>query len=275
MITPSTLFLRLKQLLNQLKLRFYLLFTHPVKPLEPKIYRFRFGIPLILKRGRLLSSEADALGFLNRAAPHLPIPKLIDSFQTDDATYTVTTWLPGSPLLDWNDFSEEDMVVIAQDILDVLSQLWRIPQPTSLSGKVMTSASGHGLPHPATFNEKIGGPYDSTLHCYRGLVNGDLDVLATTCPDTVNAVLEDRIVWVHTDLRMQNILICNGRVSGIVDWEDSGWLPRHWQLHILRTPQQGCQGPWVRYWLWTHHFENDVETAYAASREKDMLLYRL
>jgi Ser/Thr protein kinase RdoA (MazF antagonist) len=37
------------------------------------------------------------------------------------------------------------------------------------------------------------------------------------------------IVFTHGDLDPRNILVENGRVSGIVDWEQAGWYPEYWE----------------------------------------------
>ncbi|CAL1716776.1 unnamed protein product [Somion occarium] len=239
--------------LAKLKLRLYLLLTHGhFKGWERRVLFFRFGIPLVLKRtDQVFCTEADALRFLNRAVPHLPIPKLIDSFELDGATYTLMTKLPGRPLLEIPTLESDQLAPIINDVLYILEELWRIPQPASFNGRVMASASGDGLLHPVGGYEDFGGPYASTLDLYK----------------------EDPIVWVHTDLRMQNMLIEKGRVTGIVDWEWTGWLPRHWQLHILRRPGPFCVGAWVRYWLFEHHFDDTIEAAYTASTTEGVLTW--
>ncbi|KAI0048685.1 kinase-like protein [Auriscalpium vulgare] len=259
------------------KLGLYLLFTLPPRQAEPNTFFFRFGIPIVLKRTqRLHSTEADALRFLNRAAPHLPIPRLLDSFVAGSDTYTVMTRLPGRPLIDISD-DELDVEPLAADVLAVLYQLWRIPQPAEFAQRkaaVMASASGHGLPHPAlriygNF-EDLGGPYPSIEACYETIC---LEYMKASHerPDLVKALEDDPIVWVHGDLRMQNILVGeDGRLSGIVDWEDSGWLPRQWQLHMLRHPGRTCFGAWVRYWLFDFRFDEEVERGYSAIMNKDM-----
>ncbi|EIN06651.1 hypothetical protein PUNSTDRAFT_136498 [Punctularia strigosozonata HHB-11173 SS5] len=165
---------------------------------------------------------------------------------------------------------------------------------------VMLSASGHGLPDPLKFHaaaeESLAGPFPSTLACYAYMAGTSdpaalPDLLAhpptyrpapsppnctTTkpaetaddlAPEAALAVLAaDPVVWVHTDLRLQNILVRRDpssggawRLSGIVDWQDSGWLPRHWQLHVLRRPHWGCRGAWLRIWLGAGWIESGVE----------------
>ncbi|KAI0041467.1 kinase-like protein [Auriscalpium vulgare] len=253
-----------------------LLFTLPPRQHEPNTFFFRFGIPIVLKRTRRLrSTEADALRFLNRAAPHLPIPRLLDSFVDGSDTYTIMTRLPGCPLIDFAD--ELEVKPLAADVLAVLYQLWRIPQPAEFAQRkaaVMASASGHGLVHPAlrihgNFDD-LGGPYASIEACYDTIC---LDYMKASDErlDLVKALEDDPIVWVNGDLRMQNILVGkDGRLSGIVDWEDSGWLPRQWQLHMLRHPGPTCFGAWVRYWLFDFRFDEEVERGYSAIMDKDM-----
>lgn len=266
----------LKLLVSRTKLHFYLLLTHPPLDFEPKTYHFRFGAPLILKRTpRLVSTEADALRFLNGVVPHLPIPKLLDSFQIESecATYTLMTKLPGRSLDELGELSPDRLQCLTKDVLSVLHQLWCIPRKTVVT--VMESASGHGLPHPGFravgLPDTLAGPFPSVIDCYRTM-SFAVDRIRMEQPDIIQRIEEDEVVWVHTDLRMQNILVDEqGQLTGIVDWEDSGWLPRHWQLHMLRRPGPTCRGIWARFWNFEFRFDDEIEAAYSASLQKDML----
>ncbi|KII85420.1 hypothetical protein PLICRDRAFT_178495 [Plicaturopsis crispa FD-325 SS-3] len=47
-------------------------------------------------------------------------------------------------------------------------------------------------------------------------------------------------VFTHGDLMHWNILVHNGRISGIIDWETAGWLPDYWEYAtMLRTDLRG------------------------------------
>ena len=105
----------------------------------------------------------------------------------------------------------------------------------------MLSASGHGLPYPLTFFDTYWGPCPSVLNCYFSMsANLSIDCdkpwseeeFVARHGDAIRAVTVDRIVWVHRDLRCQNILVRNGRLSEIINWENSGC---HWQLHAMRN----------------------------------------
>lgn len=240
-----------------------------------KIYFFKFGIPLVLKRTkRIESTEPDALRFLNRAVPHLPIPKLIDSFRIDQVTYTLMTKLPGRSLAQVEEqeaFTEKNIQPIVKDVLNFIEELWKVPQPAELNGQVMISASGHGLPHPLSFHSTLGGPYLSTYDCYKAMVIN----MTALPPGHFKPIMNDPISWVHWDMTMRNVLVHNARVSGIIDWEDSGWLPRHWFLHTLRSPRLGCLGAWARYWCFTHRFDPELEAAFDASSADGVLTWPL
>ena len=37
-----------------------------------------------------------------------------------------------------------------------------------------------------------------------------------------------RILFAHGDLRPHNIMVKDGNVAAIIDWERSGWYPEYW-----------------------------------------------
>lgn len=260
------------KVLNQMRLHFYLLLTFKpsTRDLDWNVRKFRFGIPLYFKRTpRLTSTEAHALKYLNAALPSLPIPRLIDWFQHDGATYTIMTYLRGKPLLDvCDDLSRDEIVKIIHDVRDVLQDLWTLKQPASIAGMTMMSASGHGLPDPRTFREEFGGPYCDSVACFEAQME-----VYWPSEETKRILSEDPVSWVHTDLRLQNVLVHERRMSGIIDWEDSGWLPRQWQLHVLRNLGFCCFGTWLETWKNDIRFQDDLENAYTTSRP--LLLYPL
>lgn len=38
------------------------------------------------------------------------------------------------------------------------------------------------------------------------------------------------IVYTHGDLRLNNIIVKDGRVTAITDWEMAGWYPEYWEF---------------------------------------------
>jgi len=52
--------------------------------------------------------------------------------------------------------------------------------------------------------------------------------------------------FTHGDLNPFNILVREGKVVGIIDWEFSGWYPRYWEYtsawfgNVTRTEWRAC-----------------------------------
>jgi thiamine kinase-like enzyme len=40
---------------------------------------------------------------------------------------------------------------------------------------------------------------------------------------------DHEIFFTHADLNLRNILVKDGRISAIVDWENAGWFPEYWE----------------------------------------------
>ena len=84
--------------------------------------------------------------------------------------------------------------------------------------------------------------------------------------ETRHIMAMDPIRFVHSDLRTYNVLLHNGHISGVVDWQDSGWFPSSWQVHTMRWARVGCDRFWLLYWRDVHRFSPEAEAAYAASK---------
>ena len=204
---------------------------------------FKFGIPLVLKR--TVSTEPDALRFLNNCGLNLPVARFIDSIAVGGQTFTLMTRIPGELFDKFEAMTDAQLDIVVQDVFAVLYSLWTLRKPTQDAGKVMVSASGHGLPSPTQLFDDLEGPYDSILDCYVHMSSHLVDSkeeLKQQYPAAFQALKADAIVFVHADLRSHNILVKDSRLSGIIDWENSGWLPRHWQLHVMRCSCASTRG---------------------------------
>jgi aminoglycoside phosphotransferase (APT) family kinase protein len=58
------------------------------------------------------------------------------------------------------------------------------------------------------------------------------------------------VVFSHADLAPQNILIHRGKITGIIDWEQSGWWPYWWEygkaLYCLDM-KENDEEEWTRF----------------------------
>lgn len=55
-----------------------------------------------------------------------------------------------------------------------------------------------------------------------------------------------RIDFTHDDFRPQNIMVRDGIVTGIIDWELSGWYPEYWEF-VKALYAWSWQNDWLDY----------------------------
>ncbi|KZV99086.1 kinase-like protein [Exidia glandulosa HHB12029] len=255
-------------------LRYKLYYRLTVATDHNRVRPFRFGIPLVLKwTNRTYTTESHALRFLNYNLPDLPVPRLVDSVELNGATYTVMTRLPGvnfqQRIVELASAGEIEPYQIANAIVAVTEEIKKrvLPRLWSLTPsdeRVMLSASGDGLPSPVCFNESYYGPFENRAALAVGLFGRSVPDDPLASPEW-QRIVNDRVVWVHTDFRVYNILVTKDlKFVGVIDWEDSGWCPRYWQLAILRQLGPGCFGAWWEDWAKNTRFDEETEAAYEA-----------
>ncbi|EKV17643.1 hypothetical protein PDIP_30560 [Penicillium digitatum Pd1] len=55
-----------------------------------------------------------------------------------------------------------------------------------------------------------------------------------------------RILFTHGDIRPQNVMVKDGHVVAIIDWERSGWYPEYWEF-AKALLVWGWQSDWTDY----------------------------
>lgn len=72
------------------------------------------------------------------------------------------------------------------------------------------------------------------------------------------------LVFTHSNLAQHNIMVDNGRVTGIVHWECTGWYPTYWEyLKALFT--EPCDIEWrtgIHNFLTPFQFEADIDARF-------------
>ena len=229
------------------------------RPVNDFVRVFRFGLPFVLKKSEgYESTEADALRYLNsqfRGKNRLPIPKLYDAIALDGDTYTLMSRLPGQSIMEVGStgklpFTEEFFDSIAKQVEAILRRVWALEQPAHIRGKAMISASGGGVLTDYNYGDSLMGPYDNVLDYYAMAAGfGDGPTLIRYYPEVEHTFPADRIVFTHADPFLQNTLIStDGRVCGIVDWENAGWFPMEYQWRLLQSLHPCTKLPYKRAW---------------------------
>jgi aminoglycoside phosphotransferase (APT) family kinase protein len=172
--------------------------------------------------------EARNLRFLETRTT-LPIPKIVQEWTEGDRHFMVNKRLPGEPLsVAWSQMSALEKDRVAKQTADYLCQLRNINSSRieSISGEPVYSAFlfpvGYGVPHgPLSTDDEL---WDELTKALRGV------------PEEVIQRLRDRMptstpyTFTHGDLASVNIMVENGNLTGIIDWEASGYFPVWWEF---------------------------------------------
>ncbi|RHZ45088.1 aminoglycoside phosphotransferase family protein [Aspergillus thermomutatus] len=151
-------------------------------------------------------------------------------WQEDDGAYfLLTKRVRGQPLSEaWPIMSWEDKECVAKQTAEYLMQLCQLRsnQMESVSGQPIYSAflflNGYGIGH---------GPFSSDDELW-----AEMSLSLAQVPEQVRSKSRQRMpsaapyTFTHGDLTNVNIIIENGNLTGILDWESSGYFPVWWEF---------------------------------------------
>lgn len=172
--------------------------------------------------------EVEALHYV-AAQTTIPIPKVHNIHHYKGSLGIEMAFVPGTMLAQcWTELSTREKDNIVTQLCDYIRQLRALSpsEPTAV-------ASANGGPcREVRVGEPLFGPFDDieSFHkCLRGgmpleKAKETFGELVTECHDRSYA-----IKFTHGDLGMQNILIQNGKIAAIIDWECAGWYPEYWE----------------------------------------------
>ena len=165
-------------------------------------------------------TEAANIKFVQQNAPSVPVPKVLEHYVDPQAgrSYTLLLSVPGEDLNEvWKILSYEQQDSVLQQVaehIDTLAQL-KNDRPISAEGEMIQE------PWLQRSNPKT--PLE-----LRGL----LDPSKSKEWEQIWGVEENKFVFYHCDLGPTNIKVevqrGKARVTGLLDWEGAGFLPRGW-----------------------------------------------
>jgi len=200
---------------------------------------------LIVKYGASVSLyEADVMRYV-ASNTTVPIPKIHHSFTHNHINYIVMDEAPGVSLKSvWDGMSEATKKSIAQQILEIISQLQSITS-TFIGGI-------HGESCPDFF-------FDCLAPTIVGGVEKFYNAIETVLHPRHNSgysvLLLDglkqytNIVFTHSDLVPRNIHVMEDKVISVLDWEQAGFYPEYWEYHKCLYAVDWTQNSWAYTFL--------------------------
>lgn len=173
------------------------------------------------------ANQARAMDLVERHT-QIPAPRTIDVISTPKLSFLLMTRAPGTPLGHLLIYmSDAEIAQLVQDLRRCLWQMVAIPNPFSPQWAIC-SAHGEGC-----FDFRLNGSTRVDNIRFKSEAEFN-EFLLSEVPEsereqaTRTLSIIHRIYFTHGDLNMRNILIDKGKLSGIVDWENAGWLPEYW-----------------------------------------------
>ena len=164
----------------------------------------------------------------------------------------VTDFIAGTTLEKaWPTLSADDKLSIARDLRSLLDKM-RSASLARQSQTEISSCSGGAISimRPNAVQFLRGGPFPDEQSFNEWIISLIGRRLKTP------AVLKDvllrqfksghRIVLSHGDLAPRNIIVKDGRLAGVVDWGNAGWLPEYMECAIF-TWSRHLPPDWVDY----------------------------
>ncbi|KAI0183058.1 kinase-like domain-containing protein [Xylaria flabelliformis] len=199
----------------------------------------------VVKSGkRIPIGEAKALEVAFNAG--LPAPKVHKTdVAPDGENHIHMDYIQGQTLeVLWGDMSIEQKTDMARQLRGIVETMRSVVPPTDV---VIGACDGTEIR-----DTRVHFTYHSPpCHDEAGFNQFLLSSLYEQVPPLVKEAIarrlrtDHRIVLTHCDLTPRNILVRDGKISGLVDWEDSGWYPEYWEY--VKFFQRAADKDWKRY----------------------------
>ncbi|ERF73998.1 hypothetical protein EPUS_03812 [Endocarpon pusillum Z07020] len=166
---------------------------------SPQIYRLT--PTTVAKTGDLVSLSEAAVMRLVRSKTSIPVPQVLDAYiRTEDG-------------------SGHGCIIMEYVEGETLDKAWEACTPTQKDGIVKQLKSRLATDGPRTYAGLARSLRERRQNTWIDMVCRFIDALPHN----------HQIVLTHNDLAPRNILVREGRVVALLDWELAGFYPEHWE----------------------------------------------
>ncbi|KAL2021796.1 hypothetical protein VTK56DRAFT_6570 [Thermocarpiscus australiensis] len=126
----------------------------------------------------------------------------------------------------WPVLTSDQRSNILAELRGYIAQLRAIPKGSARISRL----DGQGVELPSII-PRSGGPFDTLAELHHWLVRPPKRLEAQTIywhQITTQLGADYPIVFTHGDLAARNILVRDGHIVAILDWEFAGWYPEYW-----------------------------------------------
>ncbi|ATY58577.1 kinase-like domain [Cordyceps militaris] len=198
----------------------------------------------VVKAGRhLVLAEADAIKVASDAG--LPVPRLHSVSTNEHRVVEIRMdYIPGQSLDKlWPTMSADEKKSVASQLREIIEQMRAMEPPPNYIG----CCGGTGIRETTVHSRDEGPVCKDETEFNNYLVSSLFKQIPTVLRTSFRNHLrtDHRIVFSHGDLTPRNIMMQDGKISGVVDWEDAGWYPEYWEL--IKFIERPAVGDWKEY----------------------------
>lgn len=179
---------------------------------------------LWMKLAKAPQAEVSAMRYV-RSHTTIPIPRPWFSFKWNKVDRIIMGRVPGTTLeAIWYDLSLEERDEYVQQLADVIRQLRSLRSP--FGEKICSAAGGAFMDHRIQLFRPVGPFADE-----EEFNEATLSYVPEPRPSREELCHHIRhpVVFTHNDFAIRNVMVKDGKITGIIDWEGSGWFPAHWE----------------------------------------------
>ena len=207
-------------------------------------------------------TEAENMKFV-REQTSIPVPRVLNACEKEGIGYIIMEYVEGEMLRKaWPRLAREEKDTVLSELRDYMCQLRRIkpfaamkttttpPTTTPPTTPLAPTPAGEGEGEGEKVNDNpriqsvTGGPVvdQRVMGAVKGgpfaseadfntwqleQLHSDIDPFNRDIYTAMHKT-DHRIVFSHGDYGFHNVLVCDGHVAAVIDWESSGWFPEHW-----------------------------------------------
>jgi len=191
---------------------------------DRNLYLYKHG-------SRVRRNEADALRLIEQHTS-VPVPHVFDSY-FGDVGIIVMSFINGQPLSTlWDEMPSQHKHSILAQLKGYIAQWRRIPQPSECDGAYSCGILGGSLsPDVAVPGRDFTGPFATNLEFRKAIADSYYQNAGrrVTPEEVVASLPPSQSVLTHCDLSPRNVLVDGTKITGIIDWEFSGWYPEYFE----------------------------------------------
>ncbi|OSX62482.1 hypothetical protein POSPLADRAFT_1142796 [Postia placenta MAD-698-R-SB12] len=187
-----------------------------------------FGLVLKITNDPSTAHEGHIINFI-REHTSIPVPHVVAAIAWYDRRFVLMKRVHGDNLQAvWRHLDTEQRANIVEQLRSFVLQL-----------RALKSSHGPavcGLNGAATIDSRVSsypiGPFADESAFNDGLIDAAEPYLCEEILADVRSRMRDdhQIMFTHADLAPRNILVRGGTIVAVVDWEEAGWYPEHWEF---------------------------------------------